>query len=88
MRTWRARGTTSTASGRLRPPSGLIAAFTIAEVTAIDATPARAARLPRPPRPTTSSAVTASESWERSAARVSRLIARSIAGVGVAAIAA
>jgi hypothetical protein len=77
-----------TGSGRRRRATSLRPTLTIVAVTPTAASPPVAARRPSGPPNTASAAAAASESFEWSAARVSRPIALSSAGLGVAAIAA
>jgi len=87
--TWRVTGMSYIClSGRRRLPSGLSTRFTTADVRAMEARPFSAARRPRLPPPATSRAEHPSHSREWSAAREIRRSATSMAGVGVAAIAA
>ena len=87
--TWRVIGTSWIClSGRRRLPSGFSTRFTTADVRAMEARPFSAARRPRSPPHAASRAEQPSHSREWFAARESRRSATSIAGVGVAAIAA
>src|SRR3954451_5866682 len=89
MATWRTSGTSFISrSGLRRRATGLTAALTTAEATATDATPVQAARRPAGPPAAARTAALRRLSRERSAARESRRIARSSAGVGVRATAA
>ena len=87
--TWRVTGRSYIClSGRRRLPSGFSTRFTTADVRAMEARPFSAARRPRSPPHAASRAEQPSHSREWFAARESRRSATSMAGVGVAAIAA
>ena len=87
--TWRATGMSYIClSGRRRFPIGLSTRLTTADVSAMDVNPFSAARRPRSPPHAASGAEQPSHSREWFAARESRRGATSMAGVGVAAIAA
>jgi hypothetical protein len=81
------RSACASRSVRRRRTSNLSARLTTPDAVRIEARPGTAVRRPGRPRAAASSAAVPSHSCERSAARVSRLIARSSDGVPVAAMA-